>query len=73
MCPPDDNPDRVKQVGDWIQANPGKTAMYAVAGVALAAPAVIAGPLLAAAGFGANGIAAGTAPLPNPYLCTPNH
>ncbi|KAI0384604.1 hypothetical protein F5Y04DRAFT_277330 [Hypomontagnella monticulosa] len=58
MCPSDNNPGLARQASDWAKANPGKTAMYGAAGIALAVPALISGPLLAAAGFGANGIAA---------------
>ncbi|KAI1659172.1 hypothetical protein F4813DRAFT_354080 [Daldinia decipiens] len=44
----------------WIRQNPKKTAAYATAGIAIAAPMAIAGPVLGAFGFGASGIAAGS-------------
>ncbi|KAK6955879.1 hypothetical protein Daesc_003524 [Daldinia eschscholtzii] len=47
-------------VWGWIQQNPLKAIAYGTAGVAIAAPAVIAGPALAAAGFGASGIIGGS-------------
>ncbi|KAI0885022.1 uncharacterized protein GGS22DRAFT_162518 [Annulohypoxylon maeteangense] len=40
----------------WAAANPKSAVAYGVGGTALAIPAIIAGPALAAAGFGANGI-----------------
>lgn len=48
---------------EWVVANPGKTAALGVAGagaILIAAPMAAAAPLLGAAGFGANGIVAGT-------------
>ncbi|KAI1471123.1 uncharacterized protein F4812DRAFT_167008 [Daldinia caldariorum] len=44
----------------WIQENPGRAAVCAAGGVAVAAPALVAGPALAVAGFGANGIVGGS-------------
>ncbi|KAI1374882.1 hypothetical protein F4677DRAFT_447148 [Hypoxylon crocopeplum] len=42
---------------EWASNNPGKATLFGVAGLAIAAPALIAGPVLAIAGFGATGIA----------------
>ncbi|KAI0834305.1 hypothetical protein F5Y06DRAFT_279464 [Hypoxylon sp. FL0890] len=52
--------EAAKQAVKWTAENPKSATMYGVAGIAMAAPAVVAGPALAAAGFGANGIAAGS-------------
>ncbi|KAI0133284.1 hypothetical protein F4776DRAFT_624885 [Hypoxylon sp. NC0597] len=49
-----------KQAPKWIAENPKSAAMYGLAGTAIAIPVAITGPALAAAGFGANGIAAGS-------------
>ncbi|KAI1214430.1 uncharacterized protein F4807DRAFT_456072 [Annulohypoxylon truncatum] len=49
--------DGAAKAAKWVAENPKSTAAYGVSGVALIAPAIIAGPALAAVGFGANGIA----------------
>ncbi|XDG03651.1 hypothetical protein ABKA04_003266 [Annulohypoxylon sp. FPYF3050] len=49
-----------KKAAKWIQENPKNTAAYTVAGTVLLVPGIIAGPALAAAGFGAAGPVAGT-------------
>ncbi|RYP36608.1 hypothetical protein DL767_003312 [Monosporascus sp. MG133] len=43
----------------WAKKNPGKAALFGVAGVAAAAPMAVATPVLAVAGFGAQGIVGG--------------
>ncbi|KAF3071306.1 hypothetical protein GL218_00454 [Daldinia childiae] len=52
--------DSVERYRNWMRQNPKQTTAYVVAGVAVAAPMVIAGPILGALGFGATGIAAGS-------------
>ncbi|OTB16422.1 hypothetical protein K445DRAFT_300466 [Daldinia sp. EC12] len=52
--------DNTTSVWGWMQQNPLKAVAYGTAGVAIAAPAVIAGPALAAFGFGASGIIGGS-------------
>ncbi|KAI0901250.1 hypothetical protein F4806DRAFT_492138 [Annulohypoxylon nitens] len=49
-----------KKAAKWVQENPKNTAAYTVAGTVLLVPGIIAGPALAAAGFGAAGPVAGT-------------
>ncbi|OHE99464.1 hypothetical protein CORC01_05264 [Colletotrichum orchidophilum] len=54
----------ITKAGQWMYNNPAKTIYYgATAGslVVLAAPALVAAPALGAAGFGAQGIVAGSA------------
>jgi hypothetical protein len=46
---------------EYAKENPVAAAAFGTAGIMVAAPAVVAAPALAAAGFGANGIAAGSA------------
>ncbi|KAJ4141355.1 hypothetical protein NW768_000566 [Fusarium equiseti] len=46
---------------EYTKENPLAATAFGTAGIMVAAPAVIAAPALAAAGFGANGIAAGSA------------
>lgn len=51
------------QAVQWVSENPGTAAKYGLMGVglaAVAAPAAISSPALAAAGFGADGIVKGT-------------
>ncbi|KAI1740092.1 hypothetical protein F4680DRAFT_419664 [Xylaria scruposa] len=53
--------DKGRKVAEWAAANPGKTAAIGAGAVLIAAPMATVAPLLGAAGFGANGIVAGSA------------
>ncbi|KAI1288790.1 hypothetical protein F5Y03DRAFT_379170, partial [Xylaria venustula] len=50
-----------RNTADWAATNPGKAAALGVSSTLLIVPMVVAGPALAAVGFGANGIVAGSA------------
>lgn len=63
----DSAPQAAGQAVQWVSKNPGTTAAYGAAGlglVAVAVPAVVASPALAAAGFGGNGIVGGRIRFP---------
>ncbi|QDS67891.1 hypothetical protein FKW77_008165 [Venturia effusa] len=51
----------VEEAGNWVKANPGKTALLVVCVLGIVAPVIIVGPALACLGFGAGGVAAGSA------------
>jgi len=55
--------DKAKKLSEeapkWVKEHPGQTAMYAVSGVTLVAPGILAGPVLWAFGWGATGMRAG--------------
>ncbi|KAI1746473.1 hypothetical protein F4782DRAFT_536438 [Xylaria castorea] len=52
--------DAGRKAAGWAAANPGKTAAMAAGAVLIAAPMAAMAPVLGAAGFGANGIVAGS-------------
>ncbi|KAK1656456.1 hypothetical protein BDP81DRAFT_389231 [Colletotrichum phormii] len=59
-----DEPSRLKKAIDWMRENPGTTACYGLSAsslAVLAAPALVAAPALGLAGFGSQGIVAGSA------------
>ncbi|KXH50306.1 hypothetical protein CSAL01_09262 [Colletotrichum salicis] len=59
-----DEPSRLKKAIDWMRENPGTTASYGLSAsslAVLAAPALVAAPALGLAGFGSQGIVAGSA------------
>ncbi|KAK1513372.1 uncharacterized protein CCOS01_14314 [Colletotrichum costaricense] len=58
-----DEPSRLRKAADWVRENPGTTVCYGVSAgslVVLAAPALVAAPALGLAGFGSQGIVAGS-------------
>lgn len=52
-------PAALSRAAGWATANPGKTTVLGAGAVCIAAPMIVAAPLLSAVGFGANGIVAG--------------
>ncbi|KAK1700908.1 hypothetical protein BDP55DRAFT_625174 [Colletotrichum godetiae] len=59
-----DEPSRLKKAIDWMRENPGTTTCYGLSAsslAVLAAPALVAAPALGLAGFGSQGIVAGSA------------
>ncbi|KXH34603.1 hypothetical protein CNYM01_03857 [Colletotrichum nymphaeae SA-01] len=59
-----DEPSRLRKAAEWVRENPGTTVCYGVSAgslVVLAAPALVAAPALGLAGFGSQGIVAGSA------------
>ncbi|KAJ0305520.1 hypothetical protein COL516b_005215 [Colletotrichum fioriniae] len=59
-----DEPSRLRKAADWVRENPGTTVCYGVSAgslVVLAAPALVVAPALGLAGFGSQGIVAGSA------------
>ncbi|KAK1478990.1 hypothetical protein CABS01_14674 [Colletotrichum abscissum] len=58
-----DEPSRLRKAADWVRENPGTTVCYGLSAgslVVLAAPALVAAPALGLAGFGSQGIVAGS-------------
>ncbi|KAI0103218.1 hypothetical protein GGR51DRAFT_561902 [Nemania sp. FL0031] len=52
--------DQGKKATNWAAENPGKAAALGTGAVLVAAPMMVAAPVLGVAGFGANGIVAGS-------------